>query len=201
MKIFQIGFNRCGTLSLHYFFEKNGLKSIHYDYGHIACEIIKNISVNNDKILGKYEEYDFLCDMEFICNWEHKYRGVNYAFRYFKELDRAYPNSKFILNTRSVIKWVSSRSQHMDGEYLNRYKDIYKMDTLSVHKKWMMDWYRHHYEVIEYFRDRPKDLLVLDLEAGMEHNKKKLDEFFEGRFNVDFFEHTHKRPEKTKKIK
>ena len=35
-KIFQIGFNRCGTGSLYNFFKENGFISIHWDSGEIA---------------------------------------------------------------------------------------------------------------------------------------------------------------------
>ena len=42
IKIFQIGFNKCATVSLHKFFESNGLKSIHWDKGRLAKTIYKN---------------------------------------------------------------------------------------------------------------------------------------------------------------
>lgn len=45
MKIFQIGFNKCGAVSLHKFFLDNGLKSIHWDNGNLAKKSIRIIKV------------------------------------------------------------------------------------------------------------------------------------------------------------
>jgi len=40
-KIFQIGFNKCGTTSIHQFLLNNGIRSVHWEGGKIADEIIK----------------------------------------------------------------------------------------------------------------------------------------------------------------
>ena len=45
-KIFVIGPNKCGTISLYIFFKKNNLKPIHWDNGNLALKIISNISAN-----------------------------------------------------------------------------------------------------------------------------------------------------------
>jgi carbonic anhydrase len=62
-KIFQIGFNKCGTVSLYHFFEDNGLKPIHWDMGMLATTIKYNHN-NNLPLLKGYEKYDVFTDME-----------------------------------------------------------------------------------------------------------------------------------------
>lgn len=193
MKCFQIGFNKCGTLSLHEFFEFNGVNSIHYDFGGIANEIKTNLENGERDILGKYAKYDFLCDMEFICDWEHPNRGVTYAFKdYLSDLDKSYPNSKFILNTRSLHKWLRSRKRHAGGSYIKRYMNIYGYDENEVIRIWTKDWYEHHNNVVKYFFNRPNDLLILDLEVGVENCREQLRVFLGEGFDYEHFGHTHK---------
>ena len=100
-KIFQIGFNKCGTVSVYHFFENNGLKPIHWDMGRLADTIKRNYE-SNLPILNGYEGYDCFTDMENVNN-------NNYAhLTYYKEFDIQYPNSKFILNLRPIDNWIKS---------------------------------------------------------------------------------------------
>ncbi|WP_444935013.1 sulfotransferase [Microbulbifer sp. JTAC008] len=194
MKYFQIGFNKCATLSLHYFFEGNGFKSIHYEYGRIACEIRRNVEAGvRSGILGAYEDYDFLCDMEFVCDWDHKYKGVTPAYKeYYKNLDEAYPGSKFILNTRSLYKWLKSRERHAGGEYMKRYMNIYGGSQKDILQLWEGEWYQHHADVTEYFKGRREDLLILDLEAGLDVCRSQLKSFVGAQVDTSHFGHAHK---------
>ena len=63
IRVFQIGFNKCGTRSLFKFFKKNGIESIHYDKGNIAISMFNNFN-QNKKLIDK------------------KYAGVVFFFRY-----------------------------------------------------------------------------------------------------------------------
>ena len=115
-KIFIIGFNKCGTRTLHHFFKKNGLDSRHYicknknKNKNIASQIYKN-KYENKLLLDGIDHYDVYSDMENI----HSVTLL-YAQYLFKELDTQYPNSKFILNTRNVEKWLTSRQNHPGGK-------------------------------------------------------------------------------------
>ena len=66
-KIFVVGPNKCGTISLHNFFLQNNLKSVHWKKGNIALKILSNISANLDP-LSELDEYDCFLDMYFITN-------------------------------------------------------------------------------------------------------------------------------------
>lgn len=178
---------------MHEFFEANGLTSIHYDYGGIARTISNNTKKKIVPLLGKYESFDFLCDMEFVCDWDHPVKGVTSAFsQNYRDLDKAYPGAKFILNTRNILKWLNSRANHGDGVYMKRYMNIYNETYDQVIARWARDWNIHHTNVLEYFQNREEDLLVLDLETGVGQCRKTLEEFFGDSFDYSYFGHTHK---------
>ena len=43
-KIFQIGFNKCGTKTLHHYFSRNGIRSVHWDEGRLAQRMFANLA-------------------------------------------------------------------------------------------------------------------------------------------------------------
>ena len=154
MKIFQIGFNKCGTTSLHKFFLDNGLKSIHWDSGNLAKKIHRN-SKSNLPLLTGYKDYDCFTDME------SQMDNIFIYLTLFKELDKQYPGSKFILNVRNREEWIESRIKHRD--YLKVYQKITRLDKEGVIKLWENQWDKHIKDVTEYFGER-EDLLVFDIE-------------------------------------
>ena len=194
-KIFQIGFNKCGTTSFFHLFENFTnpcLKPIHWDDGRLAFKIYNN-NKENIKLLDGYEDYIFFSDMECVID-----NNIYEAFRLYKELDKQYPNSKFILNVRNQENWVKSRLKHMGGRYKVFYYGVSNFDNLDnylinhrkyslfqrvdeilnylinnninipkdedVANKWRKEWEEHINEVKEYFKDRPDDLLIYDIE-------------------------------------
>ena len=102
-KIFQIGFNRCGTTSIHRLFQAGGLRSVHHDYGRLALMMDDNLR-NNRHILTGYEDFDAYSDMEFLMPPLHIE-----AFKFYEEILRQVPDALFILNVRDVEGWVASR--------------------------------------------------------------------------------------------
>ena len=91
----------------------------------------------------------------------------------YKELDKAYPGSKFILTTRSEESWLQSVERHWDRRF-NIYRDNWDIDpfTHRVHRElygrvtfdrevFSKRFRQHHLEVLEYFKGRPNDLLVM----------------------------------------
>ena len=104
-KVFCIGLNKTGTSSLHEAFKILGLKSIHFVDGkniNIKEIILDNYLKGND-ILKGLEEYDAFSD------WDK----APYTVDIYKEFDKQYPNSKFILNTRDLNCWLDSREKHV----------------------------------------------------------------------------------------
>ena len=109
-KIFQIGFNKCGTVSLWVLFKyycKPSIPCIHWDDGKLALKIENNL--HQDKpLLSGYDYYTFYSDMESVF-YENSYPTIIEAYKYYQILDKQYPHSKFILNTRNVDNWILSR--------------------------------------------------------------------------------------------
>jgi hypothetical protein len=162
-RIIQIGFNRCGTSSLNYFFMQHGFKCIHWDDGNIARTIKRNCYLNKPVLEG-YEDYNFISDMELVNDTE----GIILAHMdYFKEIESQYPEAKFILNTRNMHDWISSRAKHSGTghhNYLERYMRIWDMTAEQVTNRWMRDWYAHHAAVLSYFQGKMNKLLIFDID-------------------------------------
>jgi glycogen synthase len=158
--VFQIGFNKCGTWSLQNFFWMNGYKGVHYGYGRLALDIAQDLNC----IATKYSEYCCFFDMEYIYSDPPIYVPQSY----FRELDTRYPGSKFILNTRNKIDWLRSRCTHGDIgnglSYVQTLCEKYKLTREQLIDGWSAEWDAHHKAVKEYFKDRPKDLVVFDFD-------------------------------------
>jgi hypothetical protein len=161
MKIFQIGFNKCGTRSISQFFKRHGMKTTDWEHGELAKSIKADVDAGQAP-LGQWTDTDVFSDMEYI----HAIDIVE-GYRYFKELNAAYPDALFILNTRNGEGWIKSRHAHGAGAYTDAYRRFYGYGTIDeVFMRWRREWYRHHAEVLEYFvGDRADQLFVWDIEA------------------------------------
>lgn len=90
-------------------------------------------------------------------------------FKFYKELDQMYPGSKFILTIRDEESWYKSVAKHIGSLRAAHHEWIYgkgkslpkdhKENTIRVYSE-------HNAEVLEYFKDRPDDLLVIDFTKG-----------------------------------
>lgn len=194
-RIFQIGFNRCGTKSLCTFFRHNGYRAVHWKNGKLA-EGIELARLRGEPLLRYVGRWDVYTDMERVAHRRFfkgrvlrrllRHRGRDrlekpiYAFRYFRDLDRQYPGSKFILNIRGVDRWVESRLRFEaddGGEYrFCRHGDRAHPERASLVACWKEHWRTHLSEVREYFRGRRDDLLVFHIENDP---VEKLVRFFE----------------------
>jgi len=145
-KIFQIGFNKCGTLSIHDFLVENGIRSVHYLKGELANIIFENHKNGRDLLTG-LDEYDAFSDMESL-NTD----GFQYvANDLYKELHQTYPNAIFILNTRPVDDWINSRLRHGGGSYLDRYRCILDKTKDEIVDVWRKQYHQHVANVLSYF--------------------------------------------------
>jgi hypothetical protein len=157
--ILQIGFNKCGTRTIHHFFSLNGLKSIHYLDGSIAKEI-EECSKQGRNLLGKYESYDVITDMEYITFTKH-FEG----YKEFKTFAHQYPGAIFILNTRDREKWIKSRARHSKGYYLAKYRSILGASSDDeVFEFWRKDWDDHLENVRNFFKSMPERLIEFNIE-------------------------------------
>jgi len=150
IKIFQIGFNKCGTLSIHDFLVENGIRSVHYLKGELANIIFENHKNGSDLLKG-LDEYDAFSDMESLT-----VEGFQYvANDLFKVLHRSYPDAIFILNTRPVDAWINSRLMHGGGSYLDRYRCILDKPKENIIEVWRKQYHEHVANVLSYFSEHP----------------------------------------------
>lgn len=87
----------------------------------------------------------------------------------YKELDRLYPGSKFILTLREPNSWYKSVTRHIGDLRDPMHEWIYgfgkglpkdnKENTQTVYNT-------HNARVVEYFKNRPDDLLIVDFTKG-----------------------------------
>lgn len=159
-RIFGIGMHKTATTSLHTACKLLGFISGHWQTAHWAKAIWREM--NDTGKSSTMEKYYALSDLPFPL--------------LFRKLDTAYPGSKFILTTRDEWAWLSSVRKHWNPE-LNRFRSAWDSDPFShrIHQilygrtdfdpTTMLNRYRrHNAEVLEYFRSRPQDLLVMDME-------------------------------------
>lgn len=66
-RIFQIGFNKCGTVSLSRFFAENGVPAVHYDLGRLGRTMHKRYLQGKPLIDETiYSQFLFLSDFEYF---------------------------------------------------------------------------------------------------------------------------------------
>jgi len=186
-RFFQIGFNKCGTTTLHNFFKKNGLRSLHWRGGRLATDIKKNYD-NKLPLLSGYERYDCFTDMEFA------ERGIFIYLDYYKELDKEYPDSVFILNVRNVDDWIKSRLEHPN--YLLNYMNYTGLNENEVVELWRNDWFRHIEQVKEYFKDSDR-FICFDITYEQDKFLNFISKFMKVRYNE--FGHFNKSSERKNK--
>jgi hypothetical protein len=157
-KIFQIGFNKCGTRTIHRFFQANGFASVHWDSGRLALAIYKNLTNGQNPVLG-YEQFSVFTDMESVTR-----QFAFEAYKLFPALAQSFPDALFILNTRDREDWIRSRLQHGNGHYARLWKSVIGTDDDNILiDTWRADWDRHHERVEEFFSRGSTPYLKFDI--------------------------------------
>lgn len=89
----------------------------------------------------------------------------------FEELDREFPGSKFIYTVRDRENWLDSYTRYHGRKtpslpgHAGMTRRLY--GTTGTERDILLAAFdRHERHVLEYFRDRPDDLLVMDIAAG-----------------------------------
>jgi hypothetical protein len=166
-RIFGIGMHKTATTSLHQALTILGFDSAHWKSAKWAKAIWNQM--RNEGRSPVLEKHYALCDLPIPL--------------LYKELDCAYPGSKFILTVRDPTKWLHSVKNHWDPE-LNRFRGQWDRDgfTHKIHQavygrrefdeRVFLNRYRqHNMGALEYFKDRPEDLLVMDMDRDAEWYK------------------------------
>ncbi|WP_268225539.1 sulfotransferase family protein [Sinomicrobium oceani] len=181
-KIFCIGRNKTGTTSLKAAFEDLGF-------------IVGNQRVA-EKLLSEYKAGNFEAIIDY-CKSAQVFQDFPFSYpKTYERLDKAYPGSKFILSVRdtpeqwynSVTKFHAKRFGNgkipvkqdlINAEYVWRgwmwecNRIMYKTpeDDLYNKDKLIKTYIDYNNSVKEYFRDRPEDLLIINLSEDNAYQK------------------------------
>jgi Sulfotransferase domain len=172
LKVFGIGLNKTGTVSLHAALEALGIRSLHWGGQDVRRKIVQAMEEGR-RMVDDLPEYEAFSDITLL--------SENFAL-----LDEQYPGSKFILTMRSLDNWLNSRRAHVERNVENQAQGLYDGIFLTVdYEGWTRSYHEHHARVLDYFAGRPRDLLVMDIEAG--DGYEKLCPFLERPFPAEEF--------------
>ncbi|HKV11291.1 MAG TPA: sulfotransferase [Thermoanaerobaculia bacterium] len=160
MKVFGLGLSKTGTSSLAEALNQLGLRTIHYPSDESTFDGLRS---------GRYrlpilEEYQGAVDIPIA--------------PFYPQLDAEYPGSRFILTIRDPESWLRSVELHWElmMDWWHRYPDFKRFQefiservygSVEFDRERFLHAYETHRKSVEcYFKDRPDDLLVLDVCGG-----------------------------------
>ncbi len=151
-KVFCLGFHKTGTTSMELLLQ---------DMGYLVASPYKNW----DPVLAEALANGDLTELKNLTEFFDAFQDAPW-FLFYKEFDRLYPGSKFILTTRDRDSWWKSFLNYFQNEHRPLFRYIYGFDNPVGHKEVFVERFEKHYcEVLKYFKDRPDDLLVVDISA------------------------------------
>jgi hypothetical protein len=159
-KVFGVGLNKTGTTSLEAALNLLGIRTIHYPF--------------------KRSTYDELTNGRYRLSIMETYQAAvdTSVAPFYPQMDREYPGSRFILTLRDPESWLRSIEAHWPvmrqwGErepQFGRFTDFISAvvyGSISFQRdRFLYAYETHERNVREYFRDRPEDLLVIDICNG-----------------------------------
>lgn len=173
-KVFCVGANKTGTTSLNQVFESLDLK-----VGNQA---------RAELLLHDWSKRDFRRIIRY-CRWAEAFQDIPFSYPdTFCAVDKAFPHSRFILTVRrDAEEWYDSlvryhtmligKNRIPNADDLRRFDYRYPGflwdaqryrygddESLLYNREWYIQCYEeHNSNVIRYFKDRPTDLLVLNV--------------------------------------
>ena len=160
-RIFGIGMHKTATTSLHLAMKILNFDSAHWTNAHWAKAIWLEMKQWGRSLT--LEKSYHLCDLPIPI--------------LFRELDKAYPNSKFILTMLDEEAWVEAARIHWSPR--NRFRAAWDTDPFShqIHQAiygqrhfdrevFRARYRKHNVEVLQYFKDRRQDLLTMNMSGG-----------------------------------
>ncbi|MCO6499209.1 MAG: hypothetical protein J5I47_02395 [Vicingus serpentipes] len=148
-KVFGLGFHKTGTSSLATALHK---------LGYNVC------GQQNDKAQDLIQR-NFGVFIDLAKNFDAFEDDPWYLL--YKEMDAAFPNSKFILTDRDVDAWYKSCLNHFYEETTLIRDLMYENGAPKDNEeKWKEVYIKHQQEVKSYFQDRPDDFLIIDFTKG-----------------------------------
>lgn len=173
-KVFCVGRNKTGTTSL---------KKVMSELGYVVGD-----QRTAEKMIKQWGQRDFKRLLKY-CRTAQFFQDIPFSLPFtFQAVDMHFPGSKFILTVRDEEAWYESMrkfhlSERVHGdkalslELLKDAEYCYKgfaYDTKVLvydlpeddpyHRETLLDHYRYHNKMVkDYFRNRPGDLLILDV--------------------------------------
>ena len=157
MKVFCIGFGKTGTDTLHQTASAHGLRSVHdTGWSHLSRDpqFEAHIKQQGMESFRQWLNYDFYSDA-----WGPR----------ADLLERLFPDSYFLLNTRSLHNWLVSIYNHLarnrsDPLYTGNWK--FKPDLPKL-RSWISSREEYYGRVLRYFRGRD-NFAMINVEADSE---------------------------------
>jgi hypothetical protein len=174
-KVFCIGFHKTGTTSIGKAMELLGYRNIH------GAGLVR-------KQLGdlKMMELLFRKDYRPFIQLAEQFDSFNDNpwFKIYKELDQAFPGSKFILTLRDENEWIQSVNHYFGSSTSPLRWWIYgRGGPMCNNAKYLEIYRKHNQQVKDYFSNRRNNLLILPLDG---QDKMKLLTTFLGLTAVSF---------------
>ena len=171
-RIYVLGFNRCGTRSLTTAFKQAGIGCVHWDRNQLMLAILSDLRRHGRiNLSAHYPGSNAFLDLIHVP--QHAEPGDHILAEgtlMHQQLIDSDPDAYFILNTRSVESWLASRCRHMDGDFL----EIYRQHLSDIHNRnfsvddvlmeWRRMWHQAHAEILSRFQREPQlRSLVFDI--------------------------------------
>lgn len=153
-KVFCIGFHKTGTSSLGVALERLGYDVAgFYPFRKLSRKDSLTLQEVEDVALGVAAKVDAAQDSP----WPILYQ----------QLDKAFPNSRFIHVTRNREAWIKSAVNDF-GTFPNAMRRlIYGTDFPHGNEAaWLARYDQHNADVCDYFAGRPDDFISLDLDQS-----------------------------------
>ena len=162
-KVFGLGLSKTGTSSLGEALNTLGIRTIHWPHDQRTHDDLRNGNYR----LSILEEYQGIVDIP--------------VAPYYAQLDRVYPNSKFILTVRDKDSWLRSAEVHwrlkietsdkrpekeQEREF-TQFISACVYGTIKFNRdRFLYVYEMHQRNVCDYFKNRPKDFLIMDICGG-----------------------------------
>jgi hypothetical protein len=148
-KVFGIGFHKTGTSSLGRALEELGFR------------VTGGFGVHDPEIAEKALETAMRLIPDFDAFQDNPWPLL------YRELDRSYPGSKFILTVRDSERWIESQLRHFGSTQTPMRQWIYGVGCPQGNEERYLSVYAEHDRAVRsYFAERSDDLLVMNLPGG-----------------------------------
>jgi len=155
-KIICVGFQKTGTSSIAV-----ALSRLGYTVGNPHRRVMDEMNWKSDDPYAQLKQImlEVLAENDAV-------EDTPSAF-FHREMDEAFPGSKFILTRRKTENWLRSFTRFFSDKFNGPRIWMYGVDRLTGNEKAICKVYEDkNQEIIDYFKDRPDDFLILDLENG-----------------------------------